>query len=54
MDYANDNHAPEVGRNLRNYAILGGALLVSGTLWFVMGPWVWLSAVSTHETDWVG
>jgi hypothetical protein len=41
MDYANDNAPPEVARNLRNYTILGLALLVSGTLWFVMGLWVW-------------
>jgi hypothetical protein len=41
MDYANDNDAPEVERNLRNYAILVVALFVSGTLWLVMGLWVW-------------
>jgi hypothetical protein len=41
MDYANDNEPPEVARNLRNYTILGLALLVSVTLWFVMGLWVW-------------
>jgi hypothetical protein len=41
MDYANDNNPAEVERNLRNYTILGFALLVSGTLWFMMGVWVW-------------
>jgi uncharacterized membrane protein YiaA len=41
MDHANDNNPPEVERNLRNYTILGFALLVSGTLWFMMGVWVW-------------
>jgi hypothetical protein len=41
MDYANDNKPPEVAQNLQNYTILGLALLVSGTLWFVMGLWVW-------------
>jgi len=41
MNCANDNEAPEVEGNLRNYAILGAALFVSGTLWLVMGLWVW-------------
>jgi hypothetical protein len=41
MDYANDNNPPELAQNLRNYTILGFALLVSGTLWVVMGIWIW-------------